>query len=151
MRTGHGEERRAVGNQVPSRRSGHMRIRNGKKFFTKPDGYDIIPSVRGISAVGSAQHWQCWGQEFESPMLHKRPEMLKINVLRVFLFYRASPKKSAKKRAMCTVCVPDKKMCTRQAWRRASLRAPDLAAGCCANMKKAEDTRYSSATSHSFL
>ena len=25
---------------------------------------------RGISAVGSAQHWQCWGQEFESPMLH---------------------------------------------------------------------------------
>ena len=26
--------------------------------------------MRGISAVGSAQHWQCWGQEFESPMLH---------------------------------------------------------------------------------
>ena len=26
--------------------------------------------TRGISAVGSAQHWQCWGQEFESPMLH---------------------------------------------------------------------------------
>ena len=27
---------------------------------------------RGISAVGSAQHWQCWGQGFESPMLHKK-------------------------------------------------------------------------------
>ena len=26
----------------------------------------------GISAVGSAQHWQCWGQGFESPMLHQR-------------------------------------------------------------------------------
>ena len=24
----------------------------------------------GISAVGSAQHWQCWGQGFKSPMLH---------------------------------------------------------------------------------
>ena len=27
--------------------------------------------IRGISAVGSAQHWQCWGQGFESPMLHQ--------------------------------------------------------------------------------
>ena len=27
--------------------------------------------MRGISAVGSAQHWQCWGQGFESPMLHQ--------------------------------------------------------------------------------
>ena len=26
----------------------------------------------GISAVGSAQHWQCWGQGFKSPMLHHR-------------------------------------------------------------------------------
>ena len=26
---------------------------------------------RGISAAGSAQHWQCWGQGFESPMLHQ--------------------------------------------------------------------------------
>ena len=33
--------------------------------------------LRGISAAGSAQHWQCWGQEFESPMLHQEepPEM----------------------------------------------------------------------------
>ena len=29
-----------------------------------------ISCSRGISAAGSAQHWQCWGQEFESPMLH---------------------------------------------------------------------------------
>ena len=26
----------------------------------------------GISAVGSASHWQCGGQEFKSPMLHKQ-------------------------------------------------------------------------------
>ena len=26
---------------------------------------------RGISAVGSARHWQCRGQGFESPMLHQ--------------------------------------------------------------------------------
>ena len=35
--------------------------------------------TRGISAVGSAQHWQCWGQEFESPMLHQ------INIIRTFI------------------------------------------------------------------
>ena len=28
--------------------------------------------TRGISAVGSAQQWQCWGQGFESPMLHHK-------------------------------------------------------------------------------
>ena len=27
--------------------------------------------IRGISAVGSASHWQCGGQGFESPMLHQ--------------------------------------------------------------------------------
>ena len=27
-------------------------------------------SIRGISAVGSAPHWQCGGQGFKSPMLH---------------------------------------------------------------------------------
>ena len=43
-----------------------------KKSFTNGDECVKIPSVRGISAVGSAQHWQCWGQEFESPMLHKQ-------------------------------------------------------------------------------
>ena len=32
----------------------------------------VMNGMRGISAVGSAQHWQCWGQEFESPMLHGR-------------------------------------------------------------------------------
>ena len=29
-------------------------------------------SARGISAVGSAPHWQCGGQGFESPMLHQK-------------------------------------------------------------------------------
>ena len=31
---------------------------------------------RGISAVGSAQHWQCWGQGFESPMLHQKEKQI---------------------------------------------------------------------------
>ena len=35
-----------------------------------------ISCSRGISAVGSAQHWQCWGQEFESPMLHHRKPLI---------------------------------------------------------------------------
>ena len=30
-----------------------------------------ISRSRGISAAGSAQHWQCWGQRFESAMLHQ--------------------------------------------------------------------------------
>ena len=40
---------------------------------------------RGISAVGSAQHWQCWGQEFESPMLHQM-KTLEAKASSVFLF-----------------------------------------------------------------
>ena len=32
----------------------------------------IYISLRGISAVGSAPHWQCGGQGFESPMLHQK-------------------------------------------------------------------------------
>lgn len=43
--------------------------------------------TRGISAVGSAQHWQCWGQEFESPMLHQQ-KPLSHKGLRVFLVLR---------------------------------------------------------------
>ena len=43
-------------------------------FFSPIDKRSIfcysIPT-RGISAVGSAQHWQCWGQGFESPTLHQ--------------------------------------------------------------------------------
>ena len=27
---------------------------------------------RGVSAVGSAQHWQCWGHGFESRTLHQK-------------------------------------------------------------------------------
>ena len=33
--------------------------------------YNVIRYLWGISAVGSAQHWQCWGQGFESPILHQ--------------------------------------------------------------------------------
>ena len=28
--------------------------------------------IRGISAVGSAPHWQCGGQGFDSPILHQK-------------------------------------------------------------------------------
>ena len=43
--------------------------------FTNHLKCDNINVVRGISAAGSAQHWQCWGQEFESPMLHQTQEI----------------------------------------------------------------------------
>ena len=39
---------------------------------------DLFPAIgrlyhyRGISAVGSASHWQCGGQGFKSPMLHQK-------------------------------------------------------------------------------
>ncbi len=33
---------------------------------------------RGISAVGSAQHWQCWGQGFKSPMLHHKKHFFEV-------------------------------------------------------------------------
>ncbi len=35
--------------------------------------------LRGISAAGSAQHWQCWGQGFESPILHFCGEYMSDN------------------------------------------------------------------------
>ena len=33
----------------------------------------ISNQIRGISTVGSAQHSHCWGQGFDSPMLHFKP------------------------------------------------------------------------------
>ena len=42
--------------------------------------------MRGISAVGSAQHWQCWGQEFESPMLHGEESPCEIKGFLLFMF-----------------------------------------------------------------
>lgn len=44
--------------------------------------YDKIDFVRGISAVGSAPHWQCGGHGFKSRMLH----FVKTLIARVFLF-----------------------------------------------------------------
>lgn len=32
----------------------------------------LFEAPRGISAVGSASHWQCGGQGFKSPMLHQK-------------------------------------------------------------------------------
>ena len=32
----------------------------------------VIILVRGISAVGSAPHWQCGGHGFKSRMLHQK-------------------------------------------------------------------------------
>ena len=68
-----------------------------KKCFTNTQSCDKIyladeataTKAWGISAVGSAQHWQCWGQEFESPMLHhKRTETL-IQGFSPFLYVHA--------------------------------------------------------------
>ena len=72
--------------------------KNRKNRFTNCAGYDNISAVRGISAVGSAQHWQCWGQEFESPMLHKTLECLQIKRSSAFL----CPALNALKMAHCS-------------------------------------------------
>ena len=49
-------------------------------YWQLPQNMVLLPQIniynssfnffRGISAVGSAQHWQCWGHGFESRMLH---------------------------------------------------------------------------------
>ena len=46
--------------------------------FESPCLHHHLNRIRGISAAGSAQHWQCWGQGFESPMLHQN------NIIRTF-------------------------------------------------------------------
>ena len=42
----------------------------------------------GISAVGSAQHWQCWGHEFESRMLHSHRNSTSESNLKCFSISR---------------------------------------------------------------
>ncbi len=46
------------------------RAHNPKVGGSNPSPATTFFIIRGISAAGSAQHWQCWGQGFESPMLH---------------------------------------------------------------------------------
>ena len=48
--------------------------------------FHIIP-LRGISAAGSAPHWQCGGQGFEPPMLHQMKRDGFYVVSFHFLFY----------------------------------------------------------------
>ena len=38
---------------------------------TENKDFSSFNYVRGISAVGSAQHWQCWGHGFESRTLRQ--------------------------------------------------------------------------------
>ena len=45
-------------------------------------------SLWGISAVGSAPHWQCGGQGFESPMLHQRKATSLSWLLFFYVCYR---------------------------------------------------------------
>ena len=55
-----------------------------KKMLTKRVMF-VILIARGISAVGSAQHWQCWGHGFESRMLHQKFSGAKRP--RIFTYY----------------------------------------------------------------
>ena len=50
--------------------------------MTNHDFRAIIPFVWGISAVGSAPHWQCGGHGFKSRMLH----WYKLCICRAYLF-----------------------------------------------------------------
>lgn len=52
------------------RRSNFFRKNVNLPLYKLPVVCYTISRSRGISAAGSAQHWQCWGQRFESAMLH---------------------------------------------------------------------------------
>ena len=43
----------------------------------------------GISAAGSAQHWQCWGHEFESRMLHFLRNGTSESIFEVLFYFPA--------------------------------------------------------------
>ena len=60
----------AAGNVLPNR-GVTLKI----KILTATRFSDIMRRSWGISAVGSAQHWQCWGQGFKSPMLHQTAQI----------------------------------------------------------------------------
>ena len=66
----------------------------------------IFAEARGISAVGSAQHWQCWGQEFESPMLHHN--LSENHGFQTFLLFISDikPSKKAKNRGLSPPVFP---------------------------------------------
>ena len=53
------------------RRSNFFRKNVNLPLYKLPVVCYTISRSRGISAAGSAQHWQCWGQRFESAMLHQ--------------------------------------------------------------------------------
>ena len=62
-----------------------------RRFFSKTPLQMLrrvlyLISLWGISAAGSAQHWQCWGQEFESPMLHQSFAVIPRGLRRIFMF-----------------------------------------------------------------
>ncbi len=44
---------------------------HAQTFNNEPHAGSFFVMKRGVSAVGSARHWQCRGQGFESPTLHK--------------------------------------------------------------------------------
>ncbi len=59
------------GRRGRQRRSNFFRKNVNLPLYKLPVVCYTISRSRGISAAGSAQHWQCWGQRFESAMLHQ--------------------------------------------------------------------------------
>ena len=125
-------------------------------FFAKP--IDKIPFIRynicvakarGISAVGSAQHWQCWGQGFESPMLHQN---ISLSRARCFHLCRRHNIVDAEHHFICRrqlhlrlsaatsfICAAPRQRCSRYAQNDDALRANDVVPA--AQMKKSSFRR----------
>ena len=64
----------------------------------------LFEAPRGISAVGSASHWQCGGQGFKSPMLHqKSTEHFCVSYFFYFSKSMGDLKGEAQRTARCAV------------------------------------------------
>ena len=81
------------GRRGRQRRSNFFRKNVNLPLYKLPVVCYTISRSRGISAAGSAQHWQCWGQRFESAMLHQN----KSESVRRFGFFAFSTDAHIKK------------------------------------------------------
>ena len=85
-RKGKEKKRREEKGREGKGREGKTRSKTYKKLSLHSHPLlSIIAPARGISAAGSAPHWQCGGRGFESHMLHGWPDIDKISGLFLFL------------------------------------------------------------------
>ena len=90
------------GRRGRQRRSNFFRKNVNLPLYKLPVVCYTISRSWGISAAGSAQHWQCWGQRFESAMLHQN----KSESVRRFGFFAFSRMRISKKREAWGATLP---------------------------------------------